>query len=89
MAGPQERSGSCRILFRYYGKQHTLTLGKVTQDEAEAKSAQADYMLMRLKQQRHSVASYLAAAGVDQRIIDDILGHQSQEMQRRYRHLTL
>jgi integrase len=43
---------------------------------------------MRLKQQRHSVASYLAAAGVDQRIIDDILGHQSQEMQRRYRHLT-
>jgi integrase len=37
---------------------------------------------------RHSVASCLAAAGVDQRIIDDILGHQSQEMQRRYRHLT-
>jgi len=37
---------------------------------------------------RHSVASCLAAAGVDQRIIDDILGHQSLEMQRRYRHLT-
>ena len=37
---------------------------------------------------RHSVASCLAAAGVDQRIIDDILGHQSVEMQRRYRHLT-
>jgi integrase len=37
---------------------------------------------------RHSVASCLAAAGVDQRIIDDILGHQSIEMQRRYRHLT-
>ena len=36
---------------------------------------------------RHSVASCLAAAGVDQRIIDDILGHQSVEMQRRYRHL--
>ena len=30
----------------------------------------------------------MAAAGVDQRIIDDILGHQSLEMQRRYRHLT-
>ena len=38
MAGLQERSGSYRILFRYHGKQHTLTLGKVTQ--AEAKSAQ-------------------------------------------------
>jgi integrase len=37
---------------------------------------------------RHSVASCLAAAGVNQRIIDDILGHQSVEMQRRYRHLT-
>jgi integrase len=37
---------------------------------------------------RHSVASCLAAAGVDQRIIDDILGHQSLEIQRRYRHLT-
>ena len=30
----------------------------------------------------------LAAAGVDQRIIDDMLGHVSPEMQRRYRHLT-
>ena len=37
---------------------------------------------------RHSCASCLAAAGVDQRIIDDILGHQSEEMRRRYRHLT-
>jgi integrase len=37
---------------------------------------------------RHSAASCLAAAGVDQRIVDDILGHQSIEMQRRYRHLT-
>ena len=37
---------------------------------------------------RHSVASCLAAAGVDQRIIDDMLGHVSPEMQRRYRHLT-
>jgi hypothetical protein len=31
----------------------------------------------------------MAAAGVDQRIIDDILGHRSPDMQRRYRHLTL
>ena len=32
--------------------------------------------------------SCLAAAGVDQRIIDDIVGHVSEEMRRRYRHLT-
>jgi integrase len=37
---------------------------------------------------RHSVASCLAAAGVDQRIIDDMMGHVSEEMRRRYRHLT-
>lgn len=37
---------------------------------------------------RHSVASCLAAAGVDQRLIDDMLGHVSEEMRRRYRHLT-
>jgi integrase len=30
----------------------------------------------------------LAAAGIDQQIIDDIVGHQSEEMRRRYRHLT-
>ena len=37
---------------------------------------------------RHSMISCMAAAGVDQRIIDDIVGHTSSEMQRRYRHLT-
>ena len=36
---------------------------------------------------RHSFASNLAAAGVDQRIIDEWLGHQTDEMRRRYRHL--
>lgn len=37
---------------------------------------------------RHSMISCLAAAGIDQRIIDDIVGHTSEEMRRRYRHLT-
>jgi len=36
---------------------------------------------------RHSVASILASEGVDQRYIDRILGHQTEEMRRRYRHL--
>jgi integrase len=36
---------------------------------------------------RHSLASNLASAGVDQRFINDILGHHTQEMERRYRHL--
>jgi integrase len=36
---------------------------------------------------RHSFASNLAAAGVDQRIIDEFMGHQTDEMRCRYRHL--
>jgi integrase len=37
---------------------------------------------------RHSMISCMAAAGTDQRIIDDIVGHTSEEMRKRYRHLT-
>jgi integrase len=36
---------------------------------------------------RHSLASNLAAQGVDQRIIDKILGHQTEAMKQRYQHL--
>ena len=39
-----------RILFRHAGKQHAFTLGEVSQEEAETKSAQVDYLLLRLKQ---------------------------------------
>ncbi len=36
---------------------------------------------------RHSFASNLAAAGIDQRIIDELMGHTSDSMRKRYRHL--
>lgn len=36
---------------------------------------------------RHSVASILASQGVDQRYIDRVLGHQTEEMRKRYQHL--
>jgi integrase len=36
---------------------------------------------------RHSFASNLAAEGVDQRTIDAFMGHQTEAMRRRYRHL--
>lgn len=36
---------------------------------------------------RHSFISALASKGVDQRIIDDVVGHQTDEQRRRYRHL--
>lgn len=36
---------------------------------------------------RHSFASNCAARGVDQRLIDAWMGHQTEEMRKRYRHL--
>ena len=36
---------------------------------------------------RHSFASNLAANGVDQRVIDEWMGHQTEAMRKRYRHL--
>lgn len=36
---------------------------------------------------RHSFISALASNGVDQRVIDEIVGHQSEEQRLRYRHL--
>jgi integrase len=36
---------------------------------------------------RHSFISALASEGVDQRVIDEIIGHQSEEQRKRYRHL--
>lgn len=37
---------------------------------------------------RHSFISALASKGVDQRIIDDLVGHSTEEQRRRYRHLV-
>jgi integrase len=50
VASLQERNGSYRVLFRYHGKLHAFTLGRVGNDEAENKARQVDYLLMRLKQ---------------------------------------
>ncbi len=36
---------------------------------------------------RHSFASNCAAQGIDQRLIDAWMGHQTEEMRKRYRHL--
>jgi site-specific recombinase XerD len=36
---------------------------------------------------RHSFISALASEGVDPRVIDEVVGHQSEEQRLRYRHL--
>jgi hypothetical protein len=50
MASLQNRSGSYKLTFCYRGKRHYLTLGKVSEQEAEAKSSQVDYLLLRINQ---------------------------------------
>jgi hypothetical protein len=51
MAPVQERNhGSFRIMFMYQGKRRWFTLGKVSREEANAKSAQVEYLLLRLNQ---------------------------------------
>ena len=50
MATLQQRGNSFRVLFVWHGKRCAFTIGKVEPSEAEAKLAQAEYLLMRLKQ---------------------------------------
>jgi integrase len=65
---------------------------QVTRDESHDHSkrsvAESKWKVLRgLHTLRHSFISCLAAAGVDQRIIDELAGHQTSEQQKRYRHL--
>jgi integrase len=50
MASIHQKGDAWHCQFLYHGKRHTFSLGKVTQDEAETKADQVDYLLMRLKQ---------------------------------------
>ncbi|MFO0877908.1 MAG: tyrosine-type recombinase/integrase [Gemmataceae bacterium] len=50
MAALQNRNGSFRILFRYEGSQHTLLVGKVTAEEAQAFLGKVEHLLLRIKQ---------------------------------------
>ena len=43
-------NGSYRTLFRYHGRQHVFTLGRVTEAEAVVTAGRVEHLLMRLKQ---------------------------------------
>jgi len=65
---------------------------QVTRDEShdhfKRSLAESKWKVLRgLHSLRHSFISCLAGAGVDQRIIDELAGHQTPEQQKRYRHL--
>ena len=48
--GQEHNHGSYHIMFMYQGKRRWFTLGKVSREEADAKSAQVEYLLLRLNQ---------------------------------------
>jgi hypothetical protein len=50
MAAIQLRGESYRVLFRYQGQQHAVTIGEVSKTEANQWAAKIDHILMRLKQ---------------------------------------
>jgi hypothetical protein len=50
MASIQKKGRNWYCQFCHHGDRHTFAIGKVSEDEARAKSAQVDYLLMRLKQ---------------------------------------
>ena len=73
-------------------KTNRLVATQVTRDEShdhfKRSLAESKWKVLRgLHSLRHSFISCLAAAGVDQRIIDELAGHQTPEQQKRYRHL--
>src|SRR5262249_52868853 len=47
-------------------------------------SSRKDWFKVGFHSYRHSFASNLAAAGIDQRVIDEWMGHQTEAMRRRY-----
>ena len=50
MAALQLRAGSYRVLFRYLGQQHGVSIGEVPESEALLWKARVEHLLMRLKQ---------------------------------------
>ena len=86
-------------IIRHPGGQHTFCQGMPFGQARPLTSWQAHHHLKKTLETsewsfirgfhifRHSFASNLAAVGVDQRVIDDFMGHQTEEMRRRYRHL--
>lgn len=57
MASLQLRSGSWRIIFRYRGSQHFITIGEVEETEAQGVKARYEYLLRLLKQRLLSLPS--------------------------------
>src|SRR4051794_11156418 len=86
MASIQERGGRYRVQFFYRGKRHSLSLGNVSEAEAEAWSGKVNYLLMKIKQ------GFLAVPpGVDivEFVLNDGKAHSDQTPRAANEPLTL
>ncbi len=82
----------CQSLHVRHSKSRRIVFGPVTRNEANdhfrrAVAGSKWECLRGWHVFRHSFASNCAAKGVDQRLIDAWMGHQTEEMRKRYRHL--
>jgi integrase len=82
----------CQPVLVRYGKKGREPGAALTRDEANDHFGRAlsEGKFARLSGWhvlRHSFISNLAAAGTDQRLIDEWVGHTTEDMRRRYRHL--
>src|SRR5262249_22775552 len=88
----KERPGSMKERMELVWERDRPGILPLTEDEAHWHFKQtlkaSEWQIIRgLNTLRHSFVFALASRGVDQRIIDEFVGHQSLEQQRRYRHL--
>jgi integrase len=72
---------------RVVGKHTSGTKNAEAKSRTEAKRRTKWAVLKGYHVLRHSFISALANKGIDQRIIDELVGHQTEAMRRRYRHL--
>ncbi|MFL5341217.1 MAG: tyrosine-type recombinase/integrase, partial [Gemmataceae bacterium] len=73
---------------RVVGKRKSAAKDPETKGRKEAKARTKWAVLRGYHVLRHSFISALAARGIDQRIINELAGHTTEAMARRYRHLV-
>jgi len=76
-----------KAFMRVVGKHTSGAKNGETKARREAKRRTKWSVLKGYHVLRHSFISALANKGIDQRIIDELVGHQTEAMRRRYRHL--
>jgi integrase len=76
-----------KAFMRVVGKHTSGAKNAETKSRHEAKRRTKWSVLKGYHVLRHSFISALANKGIDQRIIDELVGHQTEAMRRRYRHL--